>query len=148
MFSKGIGRHGLDGDQHDQGREIDAAEIGEDLPDRPVQRLGDVIERAQEIADEVVVGVDDVEHDQPAQHHLDEDHHAEHAQQKDDGTEESGDQLRVPLRGAPDLAMASCEGNGAASAIGAARSVNTATSEAVPWPLRQVMPEKPTPGVT
>ena len=35
-------------DQHDQRREVDPAEIGQDLADRPVERRGDPVERLDE----------------------------------------------------------------------------------------------------
>ena len=41
----------LDQDQDHQRREIEAAEIGQDAPDRPVERRGDPVERDREGAD-------------------------------------------------------------------------------------------------
>ena len=59
-------------DQHDR-REIEAAEIGHDLADRPVERRRDPIERDGERANARRAGVEDVEGEQPAQDHLDKD---------------------------------------------------------------------------
>src|SRR3546814_17900078 len=60
-------------DQHDHRGQVDAAEIGHDTPERAVERLGDPIEHIPELADELIVGVDDVEGDQPRHHRLDDD---------------------------------------------------------------------------
>src|SRR5262245_28954839 len=54
-----------DQEQYD-GRDIDTAEVRHSLTDWPQQRLGDRVEDPPQRAHELVVGVYDVEADQPA----------------------------------------------------------------------------------
>src|SRR3546814_10375311 len=56
--------------KHDQWRQIERAEIGHDLADRAIDRIGDLLERVPHRADEFVVQVDDVEPDQPGHDRL------------------------------------------------------------------------------
>src|SRR3546814_5045660 len=50
--------------------QIERAEIGHDLADRAIDRIGDLLERVPHRADEFVVQVDDVEPDQPGHDRL------------------------------------------------------------------------------
>src|SRR5216683_122681 len=54
----------------DYGRDVDPAEIRENTPDRPQQRLGDPPKKVADCGDGAVVTVDDAESDQPAQDRL------------------------------------------------------------------------------
>ena len=49
----------------DHRRDIDAAEIGQEPPDRPQGRIGQLVQRAPDLINETVAGVNDVERDQP-----------------------------------------------------------------------------------
>src|SRR5262245_42507446 len=55
-----------DDQDDDDGRDVDAAQVGQPLPDRPQHRLGDAIEEFRHHGDELVARVDHVEGDQPA----------------------------------------------------------------------------------
>ena len=65
-------RDDLDQQEQDERREVDPAEVGQDLADRPVKRLGDPIERPYQ-AGRTVGEVEDVEGDQPAEDDLGDD---------------------------------------------------------------------------
>ena len=74
------------------GRDVDAAEIGQQAPDRPQHRLGQGIEPLPQRADELVVGIDHIERDQPAHHgarnddvDIERDHVADEAEQLEHG---------------------------------------------------------------
>src|SRR4029079_12295443 len=71
----------LDDDDHHHGRKVDSAEVGQELADRAVERRGDPVDRADEGVDPGRAGVEDVEHDQPAEHELDDDDPGADAQQ-------------------------------------------------------------------
>src|SRR5690606_12460187 len=55
-----------DDEQQDDGRDVDAAEIGQDGTDGPERGLGDLVEEVPDRPHHVVARVDDVEGDQPA----------------------------------------------------------------------------------
>ena len=55
--------HEIEGEDQDERREVDAAEIGQDIPDRPQQWLGHPIEEVLQLVDQAVAGVDHVERD-------------------------------------------------------------------------------------
>jgi len=55
-------------------RDIDAAEVWDNLADRAQRRLGDAIEKIDHHVHKLVGGVDDVKRDQPAQDRPDNDH--------------------------------------------------------------------------
>ena len=84
----------LDQQQQHQRREIDPAEVGQHLADRPVERRGEPIERAEEGADAAGAGVEDVEGEQPAEDDLDDDDPAEHAEQEVEDLEEGKQHAR------------------------------------------------------
>src|SRR5215469_9603617 len=63
-----------DGEQHDEGGEIEPAKIGHILPDRPVDGLGQPVDDVEDHRDRAVVGVDHPETDQPARDHRDDYH--------------------------------------------------------------------------
>jgi len=54
-------------DQDDR-RDVDAAEIGQQVPDRPQHRLGDAIEEFADLRDDRIAHIDHVEGHEPAQH--------------------------------------------------------------------------------
>src|SRR5262245_36544552 len=55
-----------DEDQHN-GRDVDAAHVRKHAPDRAQERFGDAIEEIPERPHKLIVGVDDIEGDKPAQ---------------------------------------------------------------------------------
>ena len=57
-----------DDEDEDDRRDVDTAEIGHDVADRPQCRLGYPIEEVSDGPDRLVTGVDHVEGDQPRQH--------------------------------------------------------------------------------
>src|SRR3546814_3605026 len=82
-------------DQHDHRGQVDAAEIGHDTPERAVERLDDPIEHIPELADEFIVGVDDVEGDQPRHHRLDDDDPQQEDEQE--RSEENTSEIQSPM---------------------------------------------------
>src|SRR5438270_12119095 len=60
--------------QENDRRDVDAAEIRQEVANGSQRRLGQPVENLAELSDELVIGVDDPECDEPAHHRL-RDHH-------------------------------------------------------------------------
>ena len=54
-------------EEQDDRRNVDAAGVGQEIADRPQERLGQGEEQVPDRADDVVADVDDAEGDQPGQ---------------------------------------------------------------------------------
>src|SRR6185312_332314 len=87
--------------QHDDRRDVDAAEIGQELPDRPQDRLGGAVEEVADHRHRPAIGIDHIEGDQPAHHGGNDDDPPVDVEEHDDDVDDRNQKSAHGMPGAP-----------------------------------------------